>query len=98
MVRPDVMVVCGEQPEKHLEKPPVIVIELLSPSTRILDMGSKRRIYRDGGAKVYLIVDLDNKSIEINDMKTESAQSADTIAKFSVRKMVFEMPLESIFR
>lgn len=72
-VRPDVMIVCGDQPEMHLEKPPVLVAEVLSPNTWRLDTESKKEIYQDSGVSVYLIVDTDLKSIEIIDFRNDSS-------------------------
>lgn len=42
VVRPDVMIVCGDPPEKHLHQPPALVAEILSPSTRQNDLTYKR--------------------------------------------------------
>jgi Uma2 family endonuclease len=67
IVRPDVMVVCGEQPDGHLEEAPVLTAEVLSPSTWQLDTESKRQIYKDNGVLVYLIIDTDLKTIEAID-------------------------------
>lgn len=42
----------------HLEPPPLLVVEVASPSTRAVDRGRKLVDYRLGGADVYLLVDL----------------------------------------
>lgn len=47
VVRPDVMVVCGPQPERHLEKPPELTVEVLSPSTKTRDQVAKRQLYHE---------------------------------------------------
>lgn len=73
VVRPDIMVVCGEQPERHLETPPEIAVEILSASTRELDLVAKRRIYREHGVPIYMIVDPDKKQIEIIRLDSESS-------------------------
>lgn len=39
--RPDLLVVCGGPPEKHVVSPPAIVVEILSPSTASRDRGEK---------------------------------------------------------
>lgn len=72
VVRPDVMIVCGEQPEVHLEKPPVLAAEILSPATWKADTKIKREIYKESGVKVYLLVDTDLKTIEIIDFRTDT--------------------------
>lgn len=64
VVRPDVMVVCGEQPDRHLERAPEVAVEVLSPSTRELDRTAKRELYHQSGVRFYLIVDPDQNRIE----------------------------------
>ncbi len=65
VVRPDVMIVCGDQPTRHLERPPVIAVEVLSPSTASKDSFQKRELYQYSGVSYYLIVDPDNRTLQI---------------------------------
>lgn len=44
--------------ELHLDPPPLLVVEVASPSTRRADRGRKLTDYRLGGAPLYLLVDL----------------------------------------
>ena len=58
IVQPDLLVVC--EPEKvkatHIEGPPTVVIEILSPSTEWLDRGRKLDLYAASGVQeVWLI-------------------------------------------
>lgn len=64
VVRPDVIVVCGAPPEGHLQSPPALIAEILSPSTRQNDLTYKRELYASQGVGTYLIVDLEKKQIE----------------------------------
>jgi Uma2 family endonuclease len=57
VVRPDVMIVCGNQPIRHLEKPPVLAIEVLSESTATKDNDAKRELYENQRVEHYLIAD-----------------------------------------
>jgi Uma2 family endonuclease len=57
VVRPDMAVVCGDPPEKHMETPPALIAEILSPSTRQNDLTYKRELYASQGVGTYLIVD-----------------------------------------
>lgn len=55
---PDLLVVAPEAiTERAITAPPVLVVEVLSPSNRGRDLSEKRRIYADGGATWYWIVD-----------------------------------------
>jgi hypothetical protein len=44
--------------ELHLAPPPLLVVEVASPSTRRADRGRKLTDYRLGGASLYVLVDL----------------------------------------
>ena len=63
VVRPDVMLVCGRQPERHLETPPILVVEVLSESTATKDVIAKRELYERQRVENYLIVDTEARSI-----------------------------------
>lgn len=56
VIRPDVMVICGEQPDRHLERPPSLIAEVLSPSTEASDRNAKRSIAQQYGVPNYLII------------------------------------------
>jgi len=64
VVRPDVMVVCGSQPGRHLERPPALAIEILSAGTVEKDRTAKRRLYELAGVGHYLLVDPIAKTVE----------------------------------
>jgi len=63
LLMPDLMILApGTQRvgELGFEPPPLLVVEIASPSTRRIDRGRKLIDYRQGGAGVYLLVDLPN--------------------------------------
>ncbi|MEX1077116.1 MAG: Uma2 family endonuclease [Pirellulales bacterium] len=64
VVRPDVMVVCGGQRGRHLERPPALAIEILSDATAEKDRTAKRSLYERAGVGHYLLVDPIEKTIE----------------------------------
>lgn len=49
---------------EHLEGPPDLCIEILSPSNRHIDRGDKFELYRDSGVNFYWIVDPMLRTIE----------------------------------
>lgn len=59
VVRPDVTVVCGAEPEGHVEQAPALIVEILSQATRERDAVFKKALYRDQGVRWYLLVDPD---------------------------------------
>jgi len=65
VVHPDLVVICGPIPERHLESPPAMVIEVLSDATRERDQTYKKQLYDEQGVAVYLMVDPDTETIEL---------------------------------
>ncbi len=57
VIRPDLMVVCGDQPDRHLERAPNLAVEVLSDSTRGRDLTAKRTLCRENDVQHYLVVD-----------------------------------------
>ncbi len=66
----------------HLDPPPLLVVEVASPSTRAVDRGRKLADYRLGGAGLYLLVDLPGLSrvseatFEAHDFVADSSSTA----------------------
>jgi Uma2 family endonuclease len=68
ILEPDILIVCGEIKKKFLDFPPALVVEILSPSTALKDRNTKYHLYEQQGVKYYLIVDPDNKTLEIYEL------------------------------
>ena len=86
VVRPDLVVICDDAPDRHLEKPPAHVAEILSPSTRQNDLTYKRDLYASQGVTIYLIVDPESRTVEHLKL-TDSGdfESAEVSALLSLR-------------
>lgn len=65
VVRPDFMIVCGEPQTDFLEFPPVLIMEVLSPSTRMKDRSIKFELYQSQGVRYYLMADYELQSLEV---------------------------------
>ena len=65
IVQPDLLIVCDTIQKKFLDFPPVLVVEILSPSTASKDRGEKMELYQSQKVKYYLIVDPQFKKLEI---------------------------------
>ena len=61
--------------ETHVIPPPLLVVEVASPSTRGVDRGRKLADYRLGGAALYLLVDLPS-TFEVHDFAADTVISA----------------------
>lgn len=66
VVRPDIMIVCGEiDPNGHIEKTPVLIVEIASKSTQLTDRNTKFNLYEFFGVKYYLMAEPDTNTIEV---------------------------------
>ena len=63
VVRPDVVVVCGNEPERHVQATPAVVVEILSDATRERDLTWKRNLYQRLHVPYYPSVDPEDKSL-----------------------------------
>lgn len=63
-VEPDVLVArCADISNRWLEKAPLLAVEVLSPSSRRIDLHLKRSRLRDAGCPSYWVVDPDEPSL-----------------------------------
>jgi Uma2 family endonuclease len=65
VVRPDIVLLCGEAPEQHLRSAPAMIAEVLSDSTANRDREAKRNLYEEHGVENYLLIDPDRQTLEI---------------------------------
>jgi Uma2 family endonuclease len=65
VVRPDLVVVCGPPPERHLESAPTLAAEILSDSSSRRDSVHKRDLYEEQGVDVYMLIDPEQETIEV---------------------------------
>lgn len=65
-LQPDVLV-CGpgDTNPRHAERPLLLAVEILSPSSRMLDLLLKRGVYEQAGVQSYWILDPDKESLTV---------------------------------
>ena len=56
VVRPDVIFTCDDEAKAYLTKPPKIIVEIISPSTKRVDEEIKFNLYEAEGVKYYILV------------------------------------------
>lgn len=78
VVRPDVMLVCGELKTDYLEFPPVLVAEVISQSSLQKDRNVKFELYRENGVKYYLLLDYTKETVEIFQLIDNVYRSVET--------------------
>ncbi|PAY16065.1 hypothetical protein CKO51_28590 [Rhodopirellula sp. SM50] len=80
VVRPDVVVLCGGVPEKHIETTPGFVAEVLFSSTAERDCTFKRDLYEEQGVPIYAILDPALKTVQIYRRDNDGKWSAESVA------------------
>jgi Uma2 family endonuclease len=71
VVRPDNLVVCGHDiTGTRLTVPPVLVFEILSPSTSRQDKILKYKLYEKAGVKYYCIVDPESTAADLFEFRS----------------------------
>src|SRR5690242_62611 len=66
IVQPDLFVVCdkGKITEANIQGAPDLVVEILSPSTKLKDRREKKAIYERFGVKEYLVVHPEDEMVD----------------------------------
>ena len=102
VIRPDVIVLFGGVPERHVETTPAIVVEIVSEATRNRDLRYKRDLYREQQVCNYVIVDPESETIEVdllrNSGEFESIAVTDSIELLLCDECRIELRYEDIFR
>lgn len=66
VIQPDVLVAReADLTPTRLEGAPLLAVEVLSPSTRLIDMGTKRLVYEAAGVAAYWLVDPEVPSLTV---------------------------------
>lgn len=68
IVQPDLLIVCDKIKKKFLDFTPLLVVEILSPSTASKDRGEKMELYLSQKVKYYLIIDPKFKKLEVYEL------------------------------
>jgi Uma2 family endonuclease len=79
VVRPDMLVLCGKAPERHVESVPTIVVEVLSEATRQNDLTYKRALYHEQRVEYYVIVDPENETLIIDRLRSQGQYESVTV-------------------
>jgi len=75
VVRPDLMILCGDIPEAFATSVPKLVVEILSKSTRSRDLTSKFELYEYHGVAFYLVLDPDTQETQMWELIEGNYQS-----------------------
>ncbi|MEZ4825777.1 MAG: Uma2 family endonuclease [Bacteroidia bacterium] len=99
VVQPDVSVICGSTDSVNEYNKPVLVVEILSPSTAIKDRNLKFRLYESNGIKYYWLVEPDQKWVEVYELidgKYARLEVSGSVT-FDLGECVFDFDFREIF-
>jgi Uma2 family endonuclease len=93
---PDILVTDRSSPDDDVlrQPPPLLVVEISSPSTRDVDWGLKRRSYASGGASCYWIVDLRRPETVVFELRDKDLVEVQRITKPTVAAGPFPVLLD----
>lgn len=95
VLQPDVVVAHRSTvSERDVTGVPLLVVEVLSPSTRRRDLGDKLTAYRDAGCPAYWIVDPDGPSLRVLRLRDGEYVDVPTPATGSVWSVRFPFSVE----
>jgi Uma2 family endonuclease len=83
----------------HIEGAPDLIMEIVSPSSRLRDLVEKRRIYAAAGVQEYWIIDLQARALEalsLRDQQYERIDQAGSIVRSRLLPL-FEVDVEHLF-
>jgi Uma2 family endonuclease len=83
VLRPDIVVVCNQH-DKFITKPPVLIVEVLSPATALKDRHLKYEIYEEQGVRYYVITDPETKQFNIFELSNGQYQEHNDIHTFII--------------
>ena len=84
VVRPDLTVVCGGPPKGHVEEPPAVAVEIVSPSSKERDNIRKRALFEAEGVDWYLIADPESKRVTALRLEDGSYSQVPADAPFTI--------------
>lgn len=106
VVEPDLIFVRSDRlviidPERGVEGPPDLVVEVLSPSNRSYDRNLKRKHYLENGIAELWILDADERTAEVwrpGDAEPGVARASGETLVWRVGEHRFEVGLDEVFR
>ena len=69
VVQPDVLIYCGKISKAYLDFPPILIAEILSPSTALKDRHTKFHLYEQAGVRYLLLINPEPETVQIYMLK-----------------------------
>lgn len=84
VVRPDVMIVRDKIEGNYPTRPPVLILEILSPQSILKDRNTKFNLYQSYGVKYYLLANVERQQIEVFILNNNRYEQAENISSFTL--------------
>ena len=85
VLRPDIAVICKPTGD-FITAPPVLIIEIISPSTALKDRQIKFEIYQEQGVSYYIIADPQIKTFQIFQLTEGKYKEQNTLKAFALHE------------
>jgi Uma2 family endonuclease len=96
-VQPDVLVCTpDERGSKHARKPLALAVEILSPSTKMLDLLLKRGVYEQAGVQSYWILDPVQETLAVLELFDGVYVERDVVAGEKVFEATLPFPVQIV--
>jgi len=83
VVRPDFMIFPGPMPDGHVSNTPILICEVLSPSTSEKDRTVKFAMYEELGVRYYLLADPTTRGIDVYRLVDSQYQRLPNSSKYA---------------
>lgn len=78
VVRPDIMIACGDFEEDFLRFPPTLIVEVTYKRTQMFDRDVKFKIYETNGVPYYLIADTEKGKTDVFQLADKQYRPTET--------------------
>ncbi|MGW7684492.1 Uma2 family endonuclease [Kribbella sp. NPDC054772] len=96
-LQPDVLVCSPDDTDpQHARKPLALAVEILSPSTRMVDLLLKRGVYEQAGVRSYWILDPEKESLTVLELVDGVYVERDVVTGEKVFDAVLPFPVQIV--
>jgi Uma2 family endonuclease len=74
IVQPDFLIYCGRAGKTLLDFPPILIAEILSPSTELKDRHTKFHLYEQAGVRYLLLINPEPETVQVYMLKNGEYQ------------------------
>ena len=92
------MIVCGEIKSDYLEFPPVLIVEVISPTSLFKDRNIKFELYRENGVQYYIMADYIKETVEVFELVDNQYRSAYKNSFVLNNNRTVEFNFDEVFR